>query len=358
MPSPANNATGAAPGTPEADLNTPGTPPSTPPNDRLDLEIPNSARARGTKTDGSQADIVESNQLSSDQDRIGLRSPLEEARLKQFDRIKTKDQACKEFEGKIVTYYDQTNLIERCRQRPIEDPEFLNEMVHGRGKKVVEVPARVYRLIPFGQPYGREDRFARGAGGGRKPSQQECNYLNRKYVTVSGMTYYFVEGCKKRPFADYYELQAHSAGKAPIVTITPEMLARLPEGVPMKAKANEEAKILYEIDGDVVWSRLARKEGEKLPSDTPDSLSRIKKKSAEKVDKSALCSKYNRKVVSFYSQIFFIEGCKKRPIAEMSIALQQRIDDSGGVSDLTPEQMLAIPEGKQIAEKDVLKAMR
>ena len=326
--------------------------------DRLDLEIPSAGSAGKVEKGTKQSDIVESNMLSSDDERVGSKEPLEDARMKKYNYVKTRAEACKAFEGKIVTYTDQTSLVTSCKQRLIEDPELLNELVHSQNKQVIEVPASVYRLMPFGEPFNRTDSFSTRKTSNKKITADECESLNDHYITVSGMNYYYVESCKKRAFSDFSELQAHNRGKSTIVSITPELFYRIPNGAGMKPQANDEAKILYKIDGGVAWSRLDRKEGENVPSDSPESLNKIHQKSKERVNKAQLCTKFNRKIVSFYSQIYFIDDCKKRNIKELSIPLQQKIAEHGGITDLTPEQIAAIPNGKEISESDVMKSVR
>jgi hypothetical protein len=284
------------------------------------------------------------------------RIPLSEQFLSKFDKIKTKAEACELLEGKIVTYYDVASLVRGCKQQTIEDAELLNELVHLKRKLVVEVPARIYRLIPFGRPLSKHDLDG-GGGTSKTLSKQECEEVEGRYVTVSGMTYFYIEDCKRRAFESYYDLQEHNKGKTTIMTLTPETLYRITTGPGMKVKSANQEAILMKMDGDVKWSRLARaNRGVESGNDSPESLQEIQK--VRKVDRAEVCRKFNGKVVSFYSQMYFLEDCKRRPMAEFSLRLQQSAHARGGVIDISPEEFKAIPAGKAISEEDVLKLLR
>jgi hypothetical protein len=285
------------------------------------------------------------------------RVPLSQRYLTQFENVKTKTEACELLEGKIVTYYDVASLVRGCKQRPVQDAEFLNELVHLRKRTVVEVPARVYRLIPFGAPLTKSEYEGAAGTAGRKLSKGECEEIEGRYVTVSGMAYYLIEGCKRREFESYYDLQEHNAGKSTIVTLNPETLYRLPEGPAMKVKTAGEESILMKMDGDVKWSRLARSNrGDETKADSPDTLRAIQ--NTRKVDRSEVCKKFNGKIVSFYSQIFFLDDCRRRSIDGFSIRLQQKAQSHGGVIDITPDEFKALPAGKLITEAEVYKLLR
>ena len=283
------------------------------------------------------------------------RVPLSERFLEKFEKIKTKAEACELLEGKIVTYYDVASLVRSCKQQTIQDAELLNELVHLKNKIVVEVPARIYRLIPFGRPLSKYDLD--GGGSNNKLTKAECQDIEGRYATVSGMTYYFIESCKRRAFESYYDLQEHNKGKTTIITLAPETLYRIQAGPGMKVKSDNQESLLMKMDGGVKWSRLARgNRGADLTNDTPETLKEILK--TQKVDRADVCRKFNGKVISFYSQIYYLEDCRRRVIQGFSIQLQQRVQARGGVIDITPEEFKAIPAGKDVSEDDVLQRIR
>ncbi len=322
--------------------------------------------AQSSSSAGGDFEVIESSSESASGNSSSGSSqgktptkPLGDAFLTKFKNIKTKAEACRRFEGKIVVYYDISSFVQNCKLRLIEDSDVLNEAIKSENLKIEEIPAEVYRLIPFGEPYDRGDIPMLRSSAKKKLSASECSYLNNKYVTASGMTYYWVEKCRKKAFQDFYELQEHNRNKAPIISVSPEFLNRIPLGDEMKSPDGAEAKILYKIDGDVMWSKLLRqKEGQAVQADSPETLAKIEKDSKKPINKNNLCQKINRKIVSFYSQVYFGESCILRPIEDFSLELQRQLAAKGGVSDLTPEEMITLPVGKVISPDVLLKTLK
>jgi hypothetical protein len=283
--------------------------------------------------------------------------PLSEKTLKKFDTIRTKEQICKLVNNKIVAYYDTVSLVENCKQRLIEDSEFFNELVLSKSKEVVELPARLFRLIPFGEPLTRE--FITGKAKKSKLSSVECDEVEGKYATASGTTYYFIEGCKKRPFLRFYDLQDHNLQKQTIVSLDPALLDRIPTGKAIQSKTNSDESLLMKMDGDVKWSLLARanREGE-IPKDDADSLKKIQNLKSAKNPTASLCSKFENRLVSFYSQIFFLESCQLRKVSDFGMKLQQKIEGGHPIIDLTSEEYRALRRGKPVETKELLSLLQ
>ncbi len=324
--------------------------------ERIDLGVPNRLD-ESTIRGNDKVDYIETGRFAGDSNKNPTQETLEETALKKYKSVTTRQEACRTFEGKIVTYYDISSLVQGCRQHAIEDAEMLNELVHSSHVKIEEIPVNVYRMIPFGKPFVRGDLKGNKQLSSKKMSQAGCEALNKKYVTVSGNVYYFVENCKKRKFVSYFELQEHNVNKLPIETLTPEQEQLIPLGTVMHVKDNEEAKLMSKMDGDVRWSKLFQGQNDLKP-DTPESMNEIQRKGNLAVNKVELCKKIERKIVSFYSQIFFIDNCSRRQISDFSIALQQRAEQFGGVMDLTPAQLKSLTLGKAINADEVLKRMK
>lgn len=334
--------------------------------ERLELSLPsrqapkNSNNPNGTPQPKPESDTSSLDAAWRTDDGVDKpQETIEAQALKKFAHIRSRDEACKIFEGNIVTYTDQTALVQNCKQRNIEDPELLNELIYSYNKTINEIPAKVFRMIPFGTPFQRADLTRKGKEASKTISKEECETYNGKYITVSGTTYYFVENCKKRPFDDFYDLQEHNQQKAPIVTLNPEQILRLPTGPGLKVKTKDEAGILMRMNGDVIWSKLGPGRGtDNAQADSPQSLDDIRTKSKIPVQKDAVCKEFEKKVVSFYSQIYFVDKCELRVITDFSMLIQQAIEERGGVIDLTREQLQVLRKGKDIVSSDVLKALR
>lgn len=279
--------------------------------------------------------------------------PLSEALEIRFKDVKDRQAACKRLEGKILTYLDQTSYVRDCKQERINDPEALNHLVGVRRLEVVEVPARVFRLVPFGKDY--EDGLRLGG----KATAAECADLEGKYVSLSGDSYYWIKDCKKRRFPDFYSMQMHKKSQEPIQAVSPQLFSKIPEGPAMAEDKQSEMKVLYGLDSDITWRPLFRERkgaGDTL-DDSPGQIRKDQKEtSGESLD--ALCKKLDRRIVSFYSQIFFVDACRRRPVKEFTIEIQRYADETGGVLDLTSTQYGRLKAGPAIAREDLINKIR
>lgn len=293
----------------------------------------------------SYAQAVEDPKANKDEEEEEL-TVIGNLNQKKFDHIKTKQDACKTFEGKVVTYYDKASLVVDCKQLPIENADILNELTQRHGRALVEIPAKVYKLIPFGHEFTTTDLI--NLKKNKNPNvYKNCQALNGQYVTANAERYYLIDNCIKRPFGTYFDLENHNKNKKTIVTVPEDVLDAIPTGKDMSQSDNE-FDILYKIDGDPNWNKLSRSTDGKIQADTPESLEKIDRES-RKVNLNELCKKINKHFVSFYSVIYFVDGCTLREVKQLSIKYQRHIDASGGISDLTAEQQRALPKGKDIS---------
>lgn len=274
-----------------------------------------------------------------------------------YPKIQSRPEACKEFGGKIITFYDQSALVEDCKQRPIEDTEVLNELIKFSHIPVREVPARIYRMFPMGRDFKRTDlpevkKAIRG-----KISAKDCKELNHKFISVDGMKYFYVADCKRYALASLSEPNQPSSSFSGFITVSPETLEKIPlSPKPYSEPGPSEDEILFSIDGQPQWSVLARsKNPAAIKEDTPAELSKMQKQFAKKGGSPNRCSKWDKKIVSFYSEIYFVENCSLRLIeGEYSIDIQQLVEKHGGVSDLDTADYHGFAKGKVISHKELI----
>lgn len=273
--------------------------------------------------------------------------------VKKLLEIKTKSELCKVLEGRVISYYDIVSLVEGCRQRLIADADVLAELQQRRHVETLEVPAAVYRRIPFGRPLDRVDVVFGGAVSGL-----ECKRFEGAYVTDQGQNFYLIEGCTKRAFADSYQLRLHNRLGVPLMPLSSETLARIPDGKAIATSTNDEADILFRMDGDVVWSRLFREKGSaKSPTDSPERIEKILENRKKPHLSMQVCKRVEGRVISFYSRLFLVEACARRPIDKIPLEAQMWLDGQGGIRDVSPEEFVVIKEGRAISEKDLLKKL-
>jgi hypothetical protein len=312
--------------------------------DKIDLPLPQAPRE--DKPGAGQV----TDQKAQKRTELLQKVPLELRAVQKFDAIKTKQEACALLEGKVLTYYATASFVVGCVQRPIEDADLLNELVYKQRKTVSEVPAHIYRMIPFGEPWvGKNQQTI--------TTSKVCRELNGSYVTSTGTDYFIIENCKKRAFSSYVELQAHNKGNAPVLTVSPEQLDKLDDGKAIEGSYDREVGALYRIIGDSALSPLGSADGRAKPVRSAEELEALPESSGKgsKVDGKKLCKQFNNKVISFYSQLFYITNCQKRPLKELPIAIQQRFSEQGmTIIDMTSAQIEAIPTGKELSEDEAL----
>jgi hypothetical protein len=278
--------------------------------------------------------------------------PLELRAVQKYENIKTKQQACGMLEGKVVTYYDSSALVVNCVQRPVEDADLLNELVFRQRKPVAEIPAHVYRLIPFGEPWVAHQSQ-------NLTMSKVCRDLNGRYITSTGTDFYFVEACKKRPFSSYVELQAHNKSNAPVLTVPPDQVDKIPTGSKLEGNYDREVGALYKIVGDSTLSPLSAGNNRKKPVTSAAELEELPEKGGRAQDGKNLCKDLNHKIVSFYSQLFYVTGCQKRPIKEIPIVIQQRFSERGSsIVDVSSRQLDSIPTGKELSEEEAINIIK
>lgn len=276
-----------------------------------------------------------------------------------FRNLKTRQQACDAFEGRVVAYYDQTGLVRNCRFRLITDPLMLNLLKNQNAKEVTEIPASVYRLLPHGEPIQESEVEGFEKTLGIKIQGSICSALEKQIVTATGVSFYYVENCKKRLFPNYASLQEQSDVQQTIKTITPAQLSKLGDGPEMPNKAGGLSDIWIKIDGDVTWQRSFRSadQGTTL-QDTPELFRRAAQEAQKPVNKGALCREINGRLVSFYGHVYFVENCSLREIEEQSLELQIAIEQGKGIRDLTANEKRTLKEGRAISSEEALKKLR
>ena len=129
----------------------------------------------------------------------------------------------------------------------------------------------------------------------------------------------------------------------------------LPSAGDLRVKPKNEPAILYKVDGDIYWSRLFP--AGKVDRNEEDSLHKIEKMGTEKalkVTRQELCSVLEGKVVSFFSRLFLVEKCLRRPLKDMNLEIQMEVYESRSPRDITSEQYLALPEGKELEASRLL----
>lgn len=301
-------------------------------------------------TQGSTRTPLDAKPLSNEE-----LQPLGETDKHQFEGIKTRAQACKQFEGRLIAFYDQTALIQKCKARLIEDPLLLNVVRKQNQGRIQDVPASVYRLFVQGEPIRESDLNGIEKALGLTDIKDICATLNNQYVTATGTNFYYVENCKKRLFPVYAGLEEHNRSKKTILTVTPSQLARLPSGKDMTERGEDVSDVWIKIDGDASWQRASRIDESNTGNvDSPEKLREIAKQQQRPVNVPLFCKQNAGRIVSFYADLYFVEDCRLRLIKDQSLQLQIKIDGRTVVQDLSANEKRAMTMGKPISSEDVM----
>ncbi|WP_186646049.1 hypothetical protein [Fluviispira vulneris] len=247
----------------------------------------------------------------------------------KMDTIKSKIVACAELRNRIVSYIDRIYYLNDCKLRPVKNSEVVNKFVQIRKKHIVNLTSEVFSLIPIGENYTFEDYYNDFEKNNSISFKYLCQNYDKSILTSDNIIYYYIDKCKRRPFEKYSDVLRFSEKSRPIYTLAPQILREFPIG-----------------NAIIV---------EKTYLNINESEERIRKNLPSP---KKLCGSLNRKVVTFHESYYFIEDCHLFKIKDLTLEIQRKADDKGGIEELTVMQKLGIPEGEDISAVEVLKKLR
>jgi hypothetical protein len=225
---------------------------------------------------------------------------------KQFTE-RERQSECRKYEGKYIGYYSQVYFVESCKRREITDPD-LTQQVSRQG--VTQVTGDTLVKLEEGKVL---DEL-------KTKKLRSCAELAGHYVTFGGGDVYFVEKCAKRPFADWETFLAHRSERKrsneAVLELSKQEFDKIPTGKEVSSVLDKVFKDLLEGQAEV----------HVIPVDEA-------------------CKGLNGKYVSYYSQLYKIENCRKRPLdVEAFLAKNRNLK----FQELSSEQWLSLPEGKAL----------
>ena len=196
--------------------------------------------------------------------------PKTETSIRQ--RRKQSLRLCHQYNGKLVSYYDNTFIIKNCERVPI-DHHTLNQHLKA-GKTVIPITNKIINLIPLQKPSPQPQK-----------APLRCQDLEGNYVTTDHEDVYYIKGCKKKRFPDWHSYRAHRF-KHDLHT----------------------AKFLFITDRDLIRLRSRHDFPSVLPADN-DKIITAPPPSATEV-----CAELEAQFVAYYSRLYYIDNCKRRPV--------------------------------------------
>jgi hypothetical protein len=221
------------------------------------------------------------------------------------------DAACKKYEAKFIGYYGRVFRVEKCKKRPVDDPDALYQVTR-RKNLIIGVEAEVIRALPDGEPL-IELSVAQPV--------RTCKELNGHYLTHNFSDLYFLKNCQLIEFPDYETYIEHRKTqkdqRSEFISLTAVELRKLGKAV-------------------IVPSVMDSKE---MRMSDPMQAASI-------IPIDVACKGLNEKFVSFYSLMYKVEKCRKRQV-DPERAL---IKFSGKIQlkELTAEQWISLPDGEPL----------
>ncbi len=214
---------------------------------------------------------------------------------------------CRKYEGKFIAYYDKIYKVEKCKRREVLSTDDQPNPVLARAK-IQSVEGLTVATLPEGSPIEIE-RFT---------GKLNCLRLEGRYILSRGDDIYFIEKCKKRMIPDWdtYAEHAQKRGKRglEVFELAEAEFHAIKAGEPIKSVLDEEYKKLLAAD----------KEPDIIPI-------------------NEACKGLNGKYVTYYSRIYRIDACKKRPVDSEAFVMK---NSNLKMIELSSEQWVSLPTGK------------
>lgn len=250
---------------------------------------------------------------------------------KYFSQERSKNEICSFLNFKLVTFVDLIYYVKDCKLMLIKDAEVSNQLIQDQHKKIISLPTQIYSLLDIGKNYTLED-YSRDFGAvNEELFSVVCAKYEKEILTSDNIKFYLIQGCKKRLFRKYSDIQHFISKSKPIYSVDDKLLSRFPVG-PIIVVDKKSDEIVVKISEERIKSEL--------PS--------IK----------VLCAKLEKKVVAFHEGFFFVENCNLYTISDFSLDVQKKADELGGIKELTVQQAIGLPQVGAIKSIEVLKKLR
>lgn len=227
------------------------------------------------------------------------------AQSKKQSKVATmaaRKKACRSYNNKLVGYYGNVYHIKNCKRTPVAKGDVTAKIRRYGSVRTIE--ADVVKLIPLAKVKVKTRLSCKEAEG-------------RVFLTLSGKVFQ-VAGCRRYTFPDWetfleYRRKGRVSNRA-FVEVEDHLAQTLPE-----------ARVYSSVlDTDSNSFLRDNEEYDIIPA-------------------KRACKGLEGRYVTYYSQIYKIERCKRRPVLIASDRIA-KLD----VKELSSSQWLSIPEGKPL----------
>ncbi len=214
------------------------------------------------------------------------------------DSEPTAEQYCRQYEGKLVAFYSDVWEVKGCKRIPLTADEVYRRT--NAGELVSDIEAAVVRGLKEGQRT-------------QTAKKRTCTELEGKYVSLDFEEIWLVTDCSRRKFPDWMSYSRQRGG------------------------LDKESTIL-----ELTWDEFKSiKEGKDYAS-VYESEAEITSRDVDVIPLDEACRGVDGKFVYYYSRIYKIERCTRRPMDPERFTKKY---PEVAPKELTSEQWLSLPLG-------------
>lgn len=220
----------------------------------------------------------------------------------KVNEIAARKKACRTYKNRLIGYYGKVFRVSGCKRHPVENTAITSQI--RRYGAVRTVDADIVKLIPLAKQRVKRRLTCRESEG-------------RVFLTLSGQIFQ-VAGCRRYTFPDWetfleYRKKGRVKGRS-FVEVEDHLAQTLPEArvYPSVLDADSAAFLRDNEEYDIIPAKRA-------------------------------CRGLEGRYMTYYSQVYKIERCKRRPVT-IEAAKLARLK----LKELTSSQWLSIPEGKPL----------
>jgi len=221
---------------------------------------------------------VENVALSQDNPRLnGDTIHTDKPKVSPRQRRRLALNSCKDYEGKLISYYAENFLVKNCQRIPLSHKEFVAYQQEGRVVKKVEATAIAHLPLKDSSVSLKTQKRAR-------KKALKCSSLNGKYVAYNNEDVYLMESCRLRRFPDWLSYTQHR-----------------------RLRGHAETQLVF-VEEDIF---VGYKTGTPMASLFKDQVASVGRKA---LSRNQACRGLEGSFVLYYSQMYKVERCQKRQV--------------------------------------------
>lgn len=235
-------------------------------------------------------------------------------KVKEFTTTEI-NKECQAYNKKFIGYYGRIFWVEDCKLHELVGQDLTNRLFQKPGIKITAVHGETVAMIPTGKPLNNlPDEHVKSLS---------CQELDNQYVILEDNEIYYVGQCRKYLLPDYETYVQH-------------------------AKDGNRPQVIRELTAKEFY---AIKSGPDIPSIMPAIARRLmdREEEVDVIPISEACAGIEGKYVSYYSHVYLIEKCRKRPVEDLKTFMAKTIaSQTKQLYELSSNQWVSLPDGSPV----------